>query len=231
MWDCRNLECLSVDKELQNELTSLDAMEIKYCPKLRSFLEEDEFRAPNLTSLVFFDCGSLKSLQRIQTFESLQSLYIIKCPALDSIPMEALPSGLIILCISYCDKVTPHKGWKLDKLHSVVHFEIEGECRKLESFPEEGLLPRNLNSLRISGLLNLTSLDMEGLQKLTSLQTLEISSCDKLNSLPEHKFPSSLSSLSITDCSLLNPKLRNRRGKEWLKIAHIPSISLDEDSE
>ncbi|KAL4291620.1 hypothetical protein GQ457_14G018380 [Hibiscus cannabinus] len=144
--------------------------------------------------------------------------------------MEALPSGLIILCISYCDKITPHKGWKLDKLHSLVHFEIEGECRKLESFPEEGLLPRNLNSLRISGLLNLTSLDMEGLQKLTSLQTLEISSCDKLDSLPEHKLPSSLSSLRITDCSLLNPKLRNKRGKEWLKIAHIPSISLDEGS-
>ncbi|KAL4332544.1 hypothetical protein GQ457_07G013650 [Hibiscus cannabinus] len=43
MWECRNLECLSVDKELQNELTSLDALEIKYCSKLRSFLEEDEF--------------------------------------------------------------------------------------------------------------------------------------------------------------------------------------------
>ncbi|KAL4332174.1 hypothetical protein GQ457_07G002100 [Hibiscus cannabinus] len=42
-WDCRNLECLSVDKELHNELTSLDALEIKYCPKFRSFLEEDEF--------------------------------------------------------------------------------------------------------------------------------------------------------------------------------------------
>ncbi|XVF82123.1 hypothetical protein PTKIN_Ptkin16aG0019600 [Pterospermum kingtungense] len=41
--------------------------------------------------------------------------------------------------------------------------------------------------------------------------------------------PSSLSSLSITDCSLLNSKLQCRKGKEWFKIAHIRSIHLDEN--
>ncbi|XP_022747660.1 putative disease resistance RPP13-like protein 1 [Durio zibethinus] len=230
LWDCRNLECLSIKKELQTELTSLDALEIKDCPKLRSFLEE-EFQAPNLTSLVFFNCGSLKSLQRMQSFKSLQSLYISKCPALVSLPVEGLPSGLVILCISFCDKITPQNGWKLDKLHSLSHFEIEGGCQRLESFPEEGLLPINLNSLRISRLSNLTSLDREGLHKLTSLQALEINCCNKLDSLPEHRLPSCLSSLSITDCSLLNPKLQNRKGEEWFKIAHIPSIHLDEISD
>ncbi|XVF00315.1 hypothetical protein REPUB_Repub03eG0274100 [Reevesia pubescens] len=229
LWDCRNLEYLSIEKELQNELTPLDALEIKDCPNLRSFLEE-EFQAPNLTSLVFFNCGNLKSMQWMQSLKSLQSLYINKCPALESLPVEGLPSGLIILSISFCDKITPQKGWKLDKLHSLSHFEIEGGCQMLESFPEEGLLPTNLNSLRISRLLNLTSLDREGLQKLTSLQTLEINCCNKLDSLPENRLLSSLYSLSITDCSLLNPKLQSRKGKEWFKIAHIPSIHLHEVS-
>ncbi|KAK8557963.1 hypothetical protein V6N13_050313 [Hibiscus sabdariffa] len=225
--DCRNLENLSIENELQNELTSLEFLEIKCCPKLSFFLE-DEFQAPNLRSVGFYNCVSLKSVQSILSFESLQTLYIDKCPALESFPTEGLPSGLIALSISFCDKMTPHKGWKLDKLHSLGHFQIEGGCEELESFPEEGLLPTNLTSLSISGLLNLISLDGEGLQKLTSLHSLGIDSCNKLDSLPEHGLPSSLFKIWITHCSLLNPKLRNRKGKEWSKIAHIHSIHLDE---
>ncbi|XVF82112.1 hypothetical protein PTKIN_Ptkin16aG0018500 [Pterospermum kingtungense] len=228
LWDCRNLEYLSVEKELNTEPTSLESLEIKDCPNFRSLLEE-EFQAPNLTSLVFFNCGSLKSLQWMQSFKSLQSLYINKCPALESFPVEGLPSGLVILCISFCDKIAPRKEWKLVELQSLCHFEIEGGCLNLESFPEEELLPTNLNSLRISRLSNLTSLDGKGLQSLTSIQTLEINCCDKLDSLPEHGMPSSLSSLSITNCSLLNPKFQSRKGKEWFEIAHIPFIQLDEE--
>ncbi|XVF82108.1 hypothetical protein PTKIN_Ptkin16aG0018100 [Pterospermum kingtungense] len=227
LWDCRNLEYLSIEKELHTELASLESVEIKDCPNFRSFLKE-ECQAPNLTSLVFFNCWSLKSLQWMQNFKALQSLYINKCPALELLPVEGLPSGLVILCFSFCDKITPQRGWKLNELQSLCHFEIEGGCLSLESFPEEGLLPTNLNSLRISRLSNLTSLDGKGFQNLTSLQTLEINCCDKLDSLPELRMPSSLSSLSITDCSLLNPKLQSRTGKEWFKIAHIPSIHLDE---
>ncbi|XVF82111.1 hypothetical protein PTKIN_Ptkin16aG0018400 [Pterospermum kingtungense] len=195
----------------------------------RSFLDvDDKCQAPKLTSLVFFNCGSLKSLQWIQSFKALQSLYINKCPELESLPVEGLPSSLVILCISFCEKITPQRGWKLDKLHSLRHFEIEGGCLSLKSFPEEGLLPTNLNSLHISRLLNLTSLNGKGLQNLTSLQKLEINCCDNLDSLPEHGMPSSLSSLSITNCSLLNPKLQNRKEKEWFKIVRISSIHLDE---
>ncbi|XVF82114.1 hypothetical protein PTKIN_Ptkin16aG0018700 [Pterospermum kingtungense] len=131
---------------------------------------------------------------------------------LESLPVEGLPSGPVILCISFCDKITPQRGWKLDQLQSLYHFEIEGGCLQLESFPEEGLLPTNLNSLRVSSLLNLTFLNGKGLQNLTSLRKLAIHYCNKLDSLPEH-MPSSLSSLSITDCSLLNPKLQSRKGK------------------
>ncbi|KAK8508689.1 hypothetical protein V6N13_116200 [Hibiscus sabdariffa] len=81
--DCRNLENLSIDNELQNELTSLEFLEIKCCPKLNFFLE-DEFQAPNLRSVGFYSCVSLKSVQSILSFESLQNLYVDKCPALES---------------------------------------------------------------------------------------------------------------------------------------------------
>ncbi|XVF82120.1 hypothetical protein PTKIN_Ptkin16aG0019300 [Pterospermum kingtungense] len=230
LWDCRYLESFSIGKDLQPELTSLESLEIKNCPKFRSFLDE-KCQAPNLTSLVFFNCGSLKSLQWMQSFKSLQSLYIDNCPELDSLPEEGLPSSLVILCISFCNKITPLKEWKLFELKSLRHFEIEGECLSLKSFPEEGLLPTNLNSLRISGLSDLTSLDGKGLQSLTSLRTLEINCCNKLCSLPETRLPSSLSSLSITNCSQLNRRLLSKK-REWFKIAHhISSIHIDEVSD
>ncbi|KAK9018050.1 hypothetical protein V6N11_001038 [Hibiscus sabdariffa] len=144
--DCRNLENVSIDNELQNELPSFKFLEISDCPKL-SFFVEDEFQAPNLKTVGFFDCASLKSVQSILAFESLRFLHLVECPALESFTKEGLPSGLISLSISFCDKMTPHKGWKLDKLHSLCDFHIEGGCEELESFPEEGLLPTNLANL------------------------------------------------------------------------------------
>ncbi|XVF24394.1 hypothetical protein REPUB_Repub13aG0124200 [Reevesia pubescens] len=226
LWDCENLESLSMGKGLQNDLKSLEVLEIRDCPNLTSFPKEG-LQAPNLTSLVLSSCNNLKSLPRwMQSLKSLQSLHTNKCRALEPLPPWCLPSSLNILCISLCDKITPQTSWELSKLHSLSHFEIEGGCQEMLSFPEDGLLPSNLKSLRISSLLNLKSLDKNGLQQLTSLQTLEIKDCNELRSLPEDGLPSSLHHLSITDCSSLNSKLQKRKGKEWSKIAHIPSIHV-----
>ncbi|OMO75831.1 putative leucine-rich repeat-containing protein [Corchorus capsularis] len=228
LWDCRNLEYLSIDKGLQNDVKSLDALEIRNCPNLTTFPKEG-LQAPSLTSLVLSNCSNLKSLPRwMQSLSCLQSLHINKCPELESLPSRGLPSSLKILCINFCDKITPQRAWELDKLDSLCHFEIEGGCKGLLSFPEEGLLPTNLKSLRVSRLLNLKCLDEYGIQELTSLQTLEINCCNELHSFPEDGLPSSVSFLRITDCSVLKQKLQKRRGKEWFKIAHIASIHIDE---
>ncbi|XP_017984643.1 PREDICTED: putative disease resistance RPP13-like protein 1 [Theobroma cacao] len=228
LWDCKNLESLSIEKELQIDIKSLDALEIRDCPNLTTFPKEG-LQALSLTSLVLSKCSKLKSLPRwMQSLISLQSLHINRCPELESLPSRGLPSSLNILCITFCDKITPQRAWELDKLDSLGHFEIEGGCKGLLSFPEDGLLPTNLKSLRISRLSNLKCLDENGLQQLTSLQTLEINCCNELRSLPEDGLPYSLSFLRITDCSLLNQKLQKRKGKEWLKIAHIASIHVDE---
>ncbi|KAK6233451.1 hypothetical protein QUC31_005857 [Theobroma cacao] len=228
LWDCKNLESLSIEKELQIDIKSLDALEIRDCPNLTTFPKEG-LQALSLTSLVLSKCSKLKSLPRwMQSLISLQSLHINRCPELESLPSRGLPSSLNILCITFCDKITPQRAWELDKLDSLGHFEIEGGCKGMLSFPEDGLLPTNLKSLRISRLSNLKCLDENGLQQLTLLQTLEINCCNELRSLPEDGLPYSLSFLRITDCSLLNQKLQKRKGKEWLKIAHIASIHVDE---
>ena len=119
--------------------------------------------------------------------------------------------------------------WGLHRLGCLSQLEIEGGCKNVKSFPEEELLPSNLNSLSIGGLLNLKYLNYRGLQHLTALQTLEISCCDELQSLPEEGLPSSLSFLCIKECSLLKENLLNKKGKDWSNMAHISCIEIDEE--
>jgi hypothetical protein len=90
------------------------------------------------------------------------------------------------------------------------------------------LLPQSLVTLCIRGF-NGKSMDGKWFQHLTSLQNLEIVNAPKLKSLPKIGFPSSLSILSITLCPLLVALLRRKRGKEWRKISHIPSIIIDDE--
>lgn len=91
------------------------------------------------------------------------------------------------------------------------------------------MLGTNVSSLRISGLSDLEKLDNAGLKKLESLKTLEISCCEKLQSLPVDGFPSSLSFLCIKSCPLLKPKLQNKNGEDWSKITHISCVEIVEE--
>ena len=52
----------------------------------------------------------------------------------------------------------------LHELACLSWLEIEEGCKNVVSFPEENLLPNNLKSLRINGLLNLKCLNYKGLQ-------------------------------------------------------------------
>ena len=224
IWDCGNLESLSMPEGIQKDLRALEALEIRACPKLVSF--PGELPAPNLKSIWFSNCKNLKKLpDQLHTLNSLQSLFINDCPELVSLSEGGLPSELILLSVTSCNKLKLGLEWGLDKLHHLCQLEIEGGCGNVVSFPEK-LLPRNLNSLRISELLNLEYLN-KGLKHLTALKTLEISCCNKLQSLPDEGLPSSLSFLCIKECSLLNAKLQNKARKDWSKIAHIFRIEID----
>ena len=210
IWDCANLQSLSMPVEIQKDLTSLEALEIRDCPKLESFLKGG-LSASNLMSIWLSNCKNLKELpDRLDTLiYSLRSLFINNCPELVSLPK--LPSSLSLLSITFCYKLELVMDWGLHSLWNLSRLEIEGGCKNTVSFPEEGLLPSNLNSLCISGLLNLKYLKCEELQHLTALKTLEISCCNKIQPFPEEDLPSSLSLLCIKECSLLKPKLLNNR--------------------
>ncbi|KAK0574499.1 hypothetical protein LWI29_024622 [Acer saccharum] len=188
IWDCVNFNSISITEDHM----SLNSLEIRDCTNLES-LSKGGLRTPNLTSILLSNCKNLKQLPgQLHELKFLQSLFINECPELDSIPEGGLPSSLNLLRISSCHKLTPGLQWGLHQLNTFSRIEMEGGCRDLESFPEQNLLPRNLNSLQISRFPNLKILNYKGLQHLTSLQTLKINSCDKLQSLPEEGLPSSL---------------------------------------
>ncbi|TXG55928.1 hypothetical protein EZV62_017241 [Acer yangbiense] len=223
IWDCVNFNSISITEDHM----SLNSLEIRDCTNLES-LSKGGLRTPNLTSILLSNCKNLKQLPgQLHELKFLQSLFINECPELDSIPDGGLPSSLNLLRISSCHKLTPGLQWGLHQLNTFSRIEIEGGCRDLESFPEQNLLPRNLNSLQISRFPNLKILNYKGLKHLTSLQTLKINSCDKLQSLPKEGLPSSLSYLYISDCPLLKSKLHNNREDCYVfgDLVHTTSLA------
>jgi leucine-rich repeat protein SHOC2 len=119
--------------------------------------------------------------------------------------------------------------WNLQALQCLSHLSF-GEYEDIESFPEKTLLPTTLIILGIWDLQNLKSLDYEGLQHLTSLTQMRISHCPNLQSMPDEGLPSSLSSLIISQCPLLEQRCLHNQGEDWPKISHIPDIDINWDS-
>ncbi|CBI35146.3 unnamed protein product, partial [Vitis vinifera] len=211
IWNCENLESFYIPDGLRNmDLTSLHKIKIDDCPNL------------------------LKSLpQRMHTLlTSLDKLWISDCPEIVSFPEGGLPTNLSSLHIGSCYKLMEsRKEWGLQTLPSLRRLVIVGGTEGgLESFSEEWLLlPSTLFSLDISDFPDLKSLDNLGLENLTSLERLVIWNCDKLKSFPKQGLPASLSVLEIYRCPLLKKRCQRDKGKEWRKIAHIPSIEMSHE--
>jgi len=228
IWNCSNLSSFEFRGEFSGDLASLESIEIRDCTGLRSFPDEG-LHTPNLVSMFLSNSKNLTKLPNfMNSLTSLKSLYLHRCPLIESFPFGGLPSSLTLLSISYCDILTPQRNWGLEKLESLTHFQIEGGCIGMESFPEEKILPRNIISLRISTLKSLRKLDYNGFQHLNALHALEINCCDILRSLPEQGFPFSLDHLTIQECPMLTPRLKPKVGKEWHKVACIPHIQIND---
>ena len=223
--ESKNLESLFISEESKNrDLSSLTHLRISSSPNFVSFFSGG-ICAPNLTSISIFNCNKLKSLpENMRTlFPSLEFLAVRGCPKLESFPEGGLPLNLVTLYVSYCDKLFS-RG--LQDLHSLREISIDGDnCKEVESFPEEALLPPTLTDIHISFFPKLKSL--KGFQHLTSLKKLNIFRCNNLQYLPEDGFPTTLSSLIINSCPLLKQRCEREKGEEWPKIAHIPNIVID----
>ncbi|KAL5565896.1 hypothetical protein UlMin_029060 [Ulmus minor] len=227
--DSPNLESLSVSDRLCQGLRSLSSLHISDCPNVIMF-PGDGFTFPSLTVLDIRRCDRLKFLPETlhNLFPSLQSLSIQDCLEVDSFSVIGMPLKLRILCIRSCEKLINSNwmSWNLKTLPNLTTFWIRGSA-DVTCFPEEGLLPPSLTSLKIANLSSLETLDNSGLQALTSLKELEIIDCPKLKTIPEERLPTSLEKLSMSGSPLLEEKYDREKGDYWTKIAHIPSIIIN----
>ncbi|KAL5545568.1 hypothetical protein UlMin_005255 [Ulmus minor] len=224
-----NLESISVSDRLCQALTSLSSLSLYGCPNFIMF-PGDGFTFPSLTRLVIEECDRLKFLPETlhNLFPSLQSLSIHNCPEVESI--LKFPLKLRRLLIGNCEKLINSNwmSWNLKTLPNLTSFEIGGSG-DVTSFPEEGLLPPTLTSLSIRNLSSLETLDNSGLGALTSLKYLTICKCPKLKTIPEEGLPTSIEHLSIRECPWLEKKCEREKGEYWTKIAHIPSIQINNE--
>ncbi|KAF7138959.1 hypothetical protein RHSIM_Rhsim07G0060300 [Rhododendron simsii] len=224
---CKKLKALP--EQMHTLLPSLQSLGLQDCPEIESF--PDGGLPSNLDFLHVNNCKKLKALpeQMHTLLPSLQSLGLQDCPEIESFPRGGLPSKLRFLSIWNCKKlVGGRRDWGLRTLPSLKTFSLYGESEGvLESFPEEGLLPSTLTSLRFGDMPNLKSLNERGLQLLGSLECMLIFDCPQLQSLSEERLPTSLSELGIRDCPLLKGRCRREEGGDWHRIAHIPHIYID----
>ncbi|XP_057499536.1 putative disease resistance RPP13-like protein 1 [Actinidia eriantha] len=232
---CDSLEALSIPngRGLQI-LTSLEGVIIMDCRSMVSF-PQGGLPAPNLRQFDLSSCLKLKVLpEQMQTlFPSLDKLDLSCCPEIESFPDGGLPSNLRTLKISHCEKlVDRRREWGLQRLPSLRDFELSGDEDVGDSFPEEGMLPSTLTTLSIRDLSNLKSLNKRGFQLLCSLESLDITNCPQLQSLPEEGFPASLEFLWIGECPQLRslPEEGFPASLEFLWIEECPQLrSLPEE--
>ncbi|KAH0747625.1 hypothetical protein KY285_009282 [Solanum tuberosum] len=107
-----NLKTLS--SQHLKSLTSLQSLRIEgNLPQIQSMLEQGQFsHLTSLQSLGIINCPNLQSLPESALPSSLSQLTIHNCPKLQSLPESALPSSLSQLTIHNCPKLQslPVKG-------------------------------------------------------------------------------------------------------------------------
>nr|XP_027186167.1 putative disease resistance protein At3g14460 isoform X2 [Cicer arietinum] len=220
IWHCENLECISASKILQN----LNEILITNCPKLVSFAR-DGLSAPNLRSLLVFDCVNLKSLtcHANTLLRNLEIVSIWNCPEMETFCEGGVPPSLRSLDIEKCEKLM--RSPSLSLMDTLTHLKI-GRCDGVESFPNKdcALLPPSLTSLTLCHMSSLHTLDCTELLHLTSLQHLAILFCYKLENMAGERLPATLTILQIIGCPLLEERCRMKHPQIWPKISHIQSI-------
>ncbi|RDX75102.1 putative disease resistance RPP13-like protein 1, partial [Mucuna pruriens] len=196
---CRNLQLVSQGHVCDH----LNYLRISECPLFESFPECMHILLP-----------------------SLDKLWIEDCPKVELFPERGLPSNLKEMWLYNCSKLVALLKEALGDNPSLEFLGIGAQ--EVESFPDEGLLPLSLTSLKISDCGDLKSLDYKGLCSLSSLKKLVIQDCPKLQCLPEEGLPKSISYLIISgNCPFLKQCCQKQKGKDWGKIAHIENLVIE----
>ncbi|CBI40165.3 unnamed protein product, partial [Vitis vinifera] len=189
--------------EGMDEITCIgDELRIENCSKLQPSIGSSN--TGGLKVLSIWGCSSLKSIPRGEFPPTLETLSFWKCEQLESIPGKMLQN--------------------LTSLHLLNIYVISFSDDETQLF-----LPTSLQDLHIINFQNLKSIASMGLQSLVSLETLVLENCPKLESVvPNEGLPPTLAGLQIKDCPILKQRCIKDKGKDWLKIAQIPKVVIDE---
>ncbi|KAM7259667.1 hypothetical protein ACFE04_015408 [Oxalis oulophora] len=209
--DINNCQELDLGMEFENEddhqdvniMLSLKRLLIIHLPKLinlPSWLLRGSLKS--LECILLVDCENLTELpESLPNFTSLKELLIQSCPSLKTLPggMKRLTS-LKKLNLSYCES---------------LNLTVEEENEK------DQLSESKLEKLAIFGLPKITTLPQWLLQwSMLSLETLFISDCQQLKTLPAViQSLTSLKSLYIINCPLLIESCKT--GEDFHRTAHV----------
>uniref|UniRef100_A0A2N9EJY8 NB-ARC domain-containing protein n=1 Tax=Fagus sylvatica TaxID=28930 RepID=A0A2N9EJY8_FAGSY len=231
---CEKLKSLP---EGLHKLCHLIKLKIWGCSSLVSF-PDGGLLPTSLRELEISNCEKLEALpNRMHNLTSLHDLRIWGCGSIISFPEEGYPTNLTSLVLEGVNICKQVFEWGLHRLTSLTFLWIKGGFPDWQSFPsevEDGkmmmTLPTSLTLLYICGLPNIVFLSSKGFQNLSALEEMRIWSCPKLEFLPEKGLPPSLLYLDIMWCPLLKQHCKKSKGREWLKIANIPQVLIDNRS-
>ncbi|XP_028053766.1 disease resistance protein RGA2-like [Camellia sinensis] len=182
-----------------------------------------------LKTLSLYRCPELENLSVLKNLHSLRTLSIWGCNSLTSLPVQGLQglTSLTSLKITSCDKLISLSDG-MQYLTALRALSIQ-QCPEIQSFPE-GIQHFNaLRDLDIQNCVGLISLP-NWLGSLQSLSSLSIFQCPNLRCLPDGlQDQKTLKRLSITECPHLERRCEKQTGEDWLKIAHISEIWINDE--
>nr|XP_011470636.1 PREDICTED: putative disease resistance protein At3g14460 [Fragaria vesca subsp. vesca] len=228
IWECPNLKSLP---EGLSDLTNLWSLIVWDCQSLVSLPRMNVWpRVIRIENCDKLEVAQLaRDMMHTSNLEKLSIDYFEGLTTTTSFPTNL--TSLAIYKIKNCKALMESQG--LQRLASLRELRLRGEDDGgLVSFPPaaensketEILLPRSLVDLSIRGFPNLKKLS-KGFQFHTSLESLFISDCPKLTTLPvEEGLPLSLERLYIDNCPLLEERYKGRYRHQ---IAHIPCVLIN----
>ncbi|MFS7926029.1 putative leucine-rich repeat domain superfamily [Helianthus anomalus] len=214
--------CERIESFPNLHLPNLTELRIRDCKNMKAF---GDLQLPNLISWSIYNCEKLDSFPDLQlsNLTMLKHMCMIKCPMIDdSFPRGLWPPNLCSLYIGGLKKPISEWGYQNFPASLVeLYLYDEPDVRNFSQLSH--LFPSSLTKLEMNNFDNLESVST-GLQHLTSLQHLTISSCPKVNDLPDTLLLSLLSLRILNECPKLKERCDGRGSHYWPRISHIPYI-------